>query len=413
LGGILLTSQADAVWTQQARIVAADGASGDSFGRSVAIDDGITVVGAGGNDGAGENSGAAYVFDASPESPTFGKQLRKLTASDANGRGDFGGALAMDAGLAIIGAERSQNSTGAAYLFDVNPARPTFGLQLRKLISTDLQYPDQFGGAVDIHNGLAIVGAISGGRECGGIVCGAVYLFDVNPQSPTFGQQLLRLTASNAHENNTYGRAVAIHGKRAMVTARGGAATNFQGSVYLIDVDPQSPSFGQELLRLNAPAFEVAMDERVAIVPDVGGVRVLDIDPQSPTYGTPLRKLTASDATVRDLGGSMAISNGTAIIGSDTETAYVFDVNPLSTTFGQQLFKLTSSGVSTPELFGRYVDLSGDAAIIGAPSSTKGSAYVFSRQPVPEPSASMLTAMALLSFAQFRQRMSRNSRTIS
>ena len=49
-------------WTEQQKIVASDSDSGDFFGYSVAIDDGILVVGANYDDEFYENAGAAYVF---------------------------------------------------------------------------------------------------------------------------------------------------------------------------------------------------------------------------------------------------------------------------------------------------------------------------------------------------------------
>ena len=47
------------IWTQQAKLTASDGASGDQFGTSVSLDGQTAVIGAPGNSG----QGAAYVFD--------------------------------------------------------------------------------------------------------------------------------------------------------------------------------------------------------------------------------------------------------------------------------------------------------------------------------------------------------------
>ena len=48
----------------------------DYFGVSVAIDDDMVVVGASGEDGAGEDSGAAYVFQRQADGTTFNKVAR-------------------------------------------------------------------------------------------------------------------------------------------------------------------------------------------------------------------------------------------------------------------------------------------------------------------------------------------------
>ena len=43
----------------------------------------VAIVGAHLDDDAGDSSGSAYLFDVDPSSPTFGDELSKLTASDA------------------------------------------------------------------------------------------------------------------------------------------------------------------------------------------------------------------------------------------------------------------------------------------------------------------------------------------
>lgn len=54
--------------TQLAKLIAADGAKNDIFGQSVAISDGIAVVGAYGDEDKGSYSGSAYVFEMSDSS---------------------------------------------------------------------------------------------------------------------------------------------------------------------------------------------------------------------------------------------------------------------------------------------------------------------------------------------------------
>jgi hypothetical protein len=49
-------------WTQQAKITAADAATNDYFGVSVALSGDTALIGAYSDDG-GPNSGSAYVFE--------------------------------------------------------------------------------------------------------------------------------------------------------------------------------------------------------------------------------------------------------------------------------------------------------------------------------------------------------------
>jgi hypothetical protein len=101
-------------------------------------------------------------------------------------------------------------------------------------------------------------------------------------------------------------------------------------------------------------------------------------------------KLIASDGAIGDgFGISVSLDNDTALIGSwydddngvDSGSAYVF--TRTGTTWTQQAKLLASDG-ETHDWFGYSVALSGDTAIIGAPSDDdngdySGSAYVFTR----------------------------------
>ena len=63
---VVRAEDADAsIATQLAKLVADDGATDGQFGKSVAISDGIAVVGAWGDDDKGSFSGAAYLFEKS------------------------------------------------------------------------------------------------------------------------------------------------------------------------------------------------------------------------------------------------------------------------------------------------------------------------------------------------------------
>jgi nucleoside-specific outer membrane channel protein Tsx len=99
------------IWSQQAELTASDGASGDFFGYSVAISGSAAVVGA-----QGKNSftGAAYVF---VRSGTIWSQKAKLTASDGASGDSFGHSVAISRSTAVAGAYAHNSSAGAAYAF--------------------------------------------------------------------------------------------------------------------------------------------------------------------------------------------------------------------------------------------------------------------------------------------------------
>lgn len=85
---------------------------GIQFGISVATDNGLVLVAARGSRPNGINTGVTYLFDAAT-----GKQLAQFLASDCAAFDNFGFSVAIDNGLAIVGAHGGQS--GSAYIFDV------------------------------------------------------------------------------------------------------------------------------------------------------------------------------------------------------------------------------------------------------------------------------------------------------
>ena len=105
-------------WTQQAQLIASDGAASDYFGGSVAISGDTVVVGAYGDDGGDAGQGSAYVF---ARSGTTWTEQAKLTASDGAANDYFGRSVAMSGDTAVVGAtydEVGANADqGSAYVY--------------------------------------------------------------------------------------------------------------------------------------------------------------------------------------------------------------------------------------------------------------------------------------------------------
>jgi FG-GAP repeat len=96
-------------WSREARLVASDAAADDEFGYSVGIQGDTAVVGAPGDDDAGPLSGSAYVF---VRSGTNWSQQAKLVASDAATLDSFGWSVAVQGDTALVGS-----FCGSAYVF--------------------------------------------------------------------------------------------------------------------------------------------------------------------------------------------------------------------------------------------------------------------------------------------------------
>jgi hypothetical protein len=106
------------VWIEVAKLTAADADAGDGFGRSVALDGDVALVGAPSKDSAPSfDQGAAYVF----ERLGTWTQAAKLTASDAVTSDFFGFSVALALPRALIGAsahDHVASNAGALYAFE-------------------------------------------------------------------------------------------------------------------------------------------------------------------------------------------------------------------------------------------------------------------------------------------------------
>ena len=125
------------------------------FGSAIALSDRWLVIGEPLNDETFENAGAVHVFDA-----TSGRYLRKLVPDDTPDSRIFGTPLAIHGDLLIAGAYTDSESapvSGAAYVFDLRSGR-----QLRKLTANDADNVDFFGASVAIYGNRALVGAAHG-----------------------------------------------------------------------------------------------------------------------------------------------------------------------------------------------------------------------------------------------------------
>jgi hypothetical protein len=133
------------------KLTAADAASYDFFGYSVAIDGATVVVGAKWDNDGGSSSGSVYVFRTSDGGATYG-QVTKLTASDAAAYNYFGWSVAIAGATVVIGAIGS----GAVYVFRTTDG--TTYSQVAQLTAADAASDDSFGGSVAIAGDTVVVG---------------------------------------------------------------------------------------------------------------------------------------------------------------------------------------------------------------------------------------------------------------
>jgi hypothetical protein len=342
----LNTLDGSVIYGQVAKLTAADGAAGDQFGRSVAIDGNTIVVGAFHYDNGG--SGAVYVFRTTNSGATY-PQVAKLTASDAATNDYFGYSVAIDGGTVMVGAYRKDDYTGSAYVFRTFNGGATYP-QVAKLTASDAAAYDNFGISVAIDGATVVIGARN--DDDAGSGSGSAYVFRTSDGGASYGQ-VVKLTASDAAAGDWFGYSVAIDGGTIVVGAYGDAS--FTGAVYVFRTSDGGTSYDQ------------------------------------------VAKLTASDAASSDyFGGSVAIDGATVVVGAYVDypggSTYVFRTTDGGATY-PQVAKLTAGDAAAGDAFGTSVAIDGDTVVIGAShflNDGSGSAYVFdpnrpTSQPTPTP----------------------------
>ena len=167
-------------WIVRQTLVPSDsgGISNLGFGANVSIYDNKILIGRAGDNINGQNSGSAYVFDYDGIDWSESQKL----ISDDNASGDnFGYSVNINDGLLVIGAPINNESRGAAYIFEYNGAG---WKQKYKLVKGDDEAnpPAEFtlfGSNVSIDPKKALVSA-SGTQN--GTISGACYLYEFMAQ---------------------------------------------------------------------------------------------------------------------------------------------------------------------------------------------------------------------------------------
>jgi len=160
-------------WTQQAKLLASDGQAGDQFSRwAVSLDSDTALIGAEGDDDNGVDSGSAYVFT---RTGTTWTQQAKLLAGDGATNDYFGNSVSLSGDTALIGAENDDDNgvdSGSAYMFT---RTGTTWTQQQKLLASDGAAGDLFGYPVSLSGDTALITAVY--DDDMGTNSGSVYVF--------------------------------------------------------------------------------------------------------------------------------------------------------------------------------------------------------------------------------------------
>ena len=365
------------------------GAAGDAFGESVSISGDYVIVGAQGDDENGANSGSAHVFKRTGASWT---QEAILLASDGALGDGFGGSVSISGDYAVVGASGNDDNgdrSGSAYVFH---RTGTSWAQEAKLLPNDGTADDRFGASVSISGDYVIVGAFLDDEK--GSYFGSAYVF--SRTGTTWTQEVKLLPPDGAAEFNFFGMSVSISGDYAVVGAQGDDPDN-SGSAYvykrtgpfwaqetkLLPFDADSPiNFGGSV--------SISGDYVVVGGPgDDGRAGSAYFFKRTGTSWTQETRILASDGAAWDrFGNSVSISGDYAVVGAwfhddngdNSGSAYLFK---RTGSFWTQEAKLLPSDGAAGDIFGWSVSISGGYAIVGAyenddNGTDAGAAYMYS-----------------------------------
>lgn len=323
--------QQTGAWTQQARLLAAGTEGFDRFGQAVAVGGDSLAVGALGDDDAGPDTGAVFVFHQDRSQADGWASTIKLTATDADPGDSFGNAVALDDDILLVGAfadDEQGNSAGAAYLFQRHPGEQPGWQQTAKLLAGDGATTHQFGISVALAGNIAVVGAHF--DDHAGTFAGSAYVFERQPDRPDLWQQTAKLTARDARANDQFGYAVAVSGDFVAVGAPG------SGAVYLFQrgFRPGDWQQTQKFQPTDGPrddqfGFSVALNPRwlvagarrhAAMGEDAGAVYVFSRNQGGTERWGQFAKLTAWDAQpgIR-FGETVSVDDATLAVGAPFE----------------------------------------------------------------------------------------------
>ncbi len=202
-------------WQEEAKLVASDGAADDWFGFSAALSGDRALVSAHRDDDSGFNSGAAYIFAYDSVSGTWQEEA-KLTAADGASYDYFGISVALSGEIALVGAEQDDDNgsgSGSAYLLRRDSVSGTW-YEEAKLLASDGSGGDYFGGSVAIMSDRALVGASNDAAPYAG--SGSAFVFRYHTPSGTWYEEA-KLTASKGDYHDGFGSHVALSDDVALI----------------------------------------------------------------------------------------------------------------------------------------------------------------------------------------------------
>lgn len=235
------------------------------FGIAVALEGDTVVVGAAFEEG----DGAAYVFERDQGgTDNWGSITRIKPQFLQNAR--FGGDVDISGDLIAIGASEADLLNagafpvpmGRVYLYGRDSGGPNNWGEVKRVAASDREQGDRFGERLSLDGGRLAVGAFrrdeNNNDVCGTAVffcntVGAVYIYEVDQGGVDNWGEVIKLIASDAAEDDRFGRDILLQGDRLLVGSMfddDGAQDS--GSVYQYDRNTPTAGAWGEIKKLQA-----------------------------------------------------------------------------------------------------------------------------------------------------------------
>jgi hypothetical protein len=238
-------------WVIMSTLHPVDGGKFDYYGISVAVDYLTGVVGAyGHNSGAGDASGAVYVYKCDSSDDYYFDYANwfleaRLLASDGQASDYFGRSVAVYEDTVAVGADGSDDSgtsSGAVYIFKRGGG--TSWSQTHKLTPPAGSDYDLFGGRVALWGDSLVIGADGDSQQ--DIRMGSAWFYKRaythNKYTNTYTEswnQIFQLTASDRSSRDLYGSDVAIYEHNILIGAEVGDGYEVNsGACYVYTLPP-------------------------------------------------------------------------------------------------------------------------------------------------------------------------------
>jgi hypothetical protein len=308
-------------WLHQARLTATDGAGNDAFGCSVAIDAGTVVIGA---EGADRFRGAAYVF--ARGGANWSRRQRLAAEGGASGE-FFGKSVAISGDTMTVGTPRlfgANNHLGAAYAFVISG-----DLAERQGFTIGANRAALLENSVAISGDIAVVGASLGSLGVSASQ-GSAYVF-TRRDGDWSAQQIL--TAPDGMVCDFFGASVAISGDTIVVGAPGAdVGVNIdQGAAYVFTRNGESWGTPRKLTAGDGSPFDcfgwsAAIYADTVVIGAQGsgsGQGLAYVFARTGAEWIQRQRLTASDSRESNgFGQSVAIDIDTLVIGAIGEDSH-------------------------------------------------------------------------------------------